>query len=43
MLLIDKNLAEENNNNIKKICNLDDFVNSQNSKEKIKILPKKSV
>ena len=43
MLLIDKNLAEENNNNIKKICNLDDFVNRKNSKEKIKILPKKRV
>ena len=40
MLLIDKNLAEENNNN-KKICNLDDFVNRKNSKAKIKILPKK--
>mgnify|MGYP001429164625 CR=1 FL=1 len=41
ILSIDMNLVEENKNNIKKIGNLDDFVNKKNSKEKIKFLPKK--
>ena len=38
---IDMNLAEENNNIVKKIRNLNDFVNVKNRVYKPKILPKK--
>jgi hypothetical protein len=41
LLSIDMNLAEENNNLVKKIGNLNDFVNVKNSVYKPKILPKK--
>ena len=41
LLSLDMNLAEENNNLVKKIGNLNDFVNVKNSVYKPKILPKK--
>jgi hypothetical protein len=41
LLSIDMNLAEENNNLVKKIGNLNNFVNVKNSVYKPKILPKK--
>lgn len=41
LMCIDMNLAEENNNIVKKITNLDDFVNVKNRVTKAKILPKK--
>jgi hypothetical protein len=41
LISIDMNLAEENNNIVKKITNLNDFVNVKNPVIKPKILPKK--
>tara|TARA_B100000424_G_C22811974_1_gene434796 strand:+ start:304 stop:798 length:495 start_codon:yes stop_codon:yes gene_type:complete len=41
LMLIDLNLAEKNNNIVKKITNLNDFVNIKNPVIKTKILPKK--
>ena len=41
LLSIDINLAEENNNLVKKIVNLDNYVNIKKSVNKPKILPKK--
>tara|TARA_Y100000816_G_scaffold3578_1_gene2163 strand:+ start:3277 stop:3774 length:498 start_codon:yes stop_codon:yes gene_type:complete len=41
LMSIDMNLAEENNNIVKKITNLNDFVNVKNPVPKLKILPKK--
>tara|TARA_B100001175_G_C19453378_1_gene612496 strand:+ start:876 stop:1370 length:495 start_codon:yes stop_codon:yes gene_type:complete len=41
LLSIDMNLAEKNNNIVKKITNLNDFVNVKNRVYKPKILPKK--
>ena len=41
LMSIDMNLAEENNNIVKKITNLNDFVNVKNRVYKPKILPKK--
>ena len=41
LISIDMNLAEENNNIVKKITNLNDFVNVKNPVIKQKILPKK--
>jgi hypothetical protein len=41
LMSIDMNLAEENNNIVKKITNLNDFVNVKNPVIKPKILPKK--
>ena len=41
IMYIDMNLANENNNIIKKITNLNDFVNVKKSLYKPKILPKK--
>lgn len=41
LMSIDMNLAQENNNIVKKIINLNDFVNVKNRVYKPKILPKK--
>ena len=41
LMCIDMNLAQENNNIVKKITNLNDFVNVKNRVYKPKILPKK--
>ena len=41
LMSIDMNLAQENNNIVKKITNLNDFVNVKNRVYKPKILPKK--
>jgi hypothetical protein len=41
LMSIDMNLANENNNIVKKITNLNDFVNVKNPVYKPKILPKK--
>jgi GTPase involved in cell partitioning and DNA repair len=40
LLLIDKNLMEDNQNTTKKISNLNNFVNVSNPLQKIKILPR---